>query len=145
MWKFVVFGVFIVLYLISYHLEVKADNSKSRQVFVWIWVILMVGVFIYPLVVFDGWWKFLFLISLVVIFGSILIEGNKKSEIVNKDSRNPLWIMVSYWGHFFILEFIFEISIVLIFIIILCYVQNNSFKSWKFKKSCKSENSFVIF
>ena len=48
-------------------------------------VILMVGVFIYPLVVFSGWWKFLFLISLVVIFASMLIEGNKKSEIVNKE------------------------------------------------------------
>ncbi|MBO4517133.1 hypothetical protein J5751_07040 [bacterium] len=90
MWQFIIYGILIVLYIVSYILEVKADISPFRQILVWIWIAFLVAIFVYPLVVFDGWWKLLFIISLVVIFGSMLFEGNKHADLDKKRHSSPL-------------------------------------------------------
>jgi len=90
MWQFLVYGVLIVLYLVSFALEAKLDNSKLRQVFVWVWVSFMLAVFIYPLVVLSGWWKFLFLLSFAIIFATISLEGNKKSGDNSAGTSSPI-------------------------------------------------------
>ena len=90
MWKFIVYGVLLVLYVVSFALEAKFDNSKHRQVFLWVWIIFMLAAFTYPLIVLSGWFKFLFLLSFAVIFASISIEGNKRSGDEGNKNSSPI-------------------------------------------------------
>ena len=90
MWKVIVFIVLIAMYLVSYLLEVKYDDSPSRKVFAAIWVVLLLAVVIFPLVAFEGWWKLLVCVSVLVIYISTFHEGNNYENRKNTEFHDPI-------------------------------------------------------
>ena len=90
MWKVVVFIVLIVLYLLSYVLEVRYDDPPLRKVFAAIWVIFLLASVVFPLVAFDGWWKLLVFVSILVVYISTFHEGNNYEKRKNCDFHDPI-------------------------------------------------------
>ena len=90
MWKVIVFFVLIAMYLVSYVLEVRYDDSPSRKVFAAIWVVLLLAVVIFPLVAFEGWWKLLVFLSVLVIYISTFHEGNNYGKRKDAKFHDPI-------------------------------------------------------
>jgi hypothetical protein len=82
--SFIVYVVLLFLYLISFYLEIKMDQTKKRLVFVQIWSLFVLVIVLYPLFAFPGWWKLLILFSIFFICITTLFEDKIKSNGASK-------------------------------------------------------------
>jgi hypothetical protein len=77
--NFVIYPCIVALYVISYLLLRKYDNSKRRLIFVGIWAVCLLSMIIYPFFL-PKWWKLIVFFSGFVFYASLFMGAEKEKS-----------------------------------------------------------------